>query len=85
MPESVPYVNSSCPGQKVSIPFHLIRNLSHVYHSVTNSLDETSREAYDILCWWNGEDLRFGNGRAGNGAYSRQATVMPRIPRVFQT
>jgi hypothetical protein len=44
--------------------FHFVRNLSRVYHPITFCLDDGSRQAYDILCWWNGEDLRFGNGRA---------------------
>jgi hypothetical protein len=56
MPENIPYVNSSCPGQKVSIPFQFIRDLSHIYHSVAFSLDAPSREAYDILC------SRYGEG-----------------------
>ena len=49
MPGNLPHPNSSRPGQKVSIPFHFIRDLNDVYHSVIFSLEDASRQAYDIL------------------------------------
>jgi len=62
------YLQTSCPRQRTSRPLPVssvakglhpcqsIGILSHVYHSAIFSLDDTSRQAYDIPCSWNLKD-----------------------------